>query len=164
MESISILSNDFTEEIDQHLQNGFRYRKLANEAVQVEDAWLIHNRKLDEDFAKARKRLQRGHGFGPNQNVTVSSHSGFVLTESWKTLESLATDGIKPGNLPSTWLGKPQSGELNRDPFGHSVVLLFVQVVFKIHFLRHFPPPPTQPKYIFCEKELKRKFTSNISF
>ncbi len=111
MESISTSSTDFTEEIDSHLQNGFRFRTLANEALQIEEAWLVHNRKLDDAFGKARKRLQQGDGFGPNQNVSVSTHSGFVFTESWKTVEALASDGLKPGNLPSTWLGKPKSGE-----------------------------------------------------
>ncbi|KAL5972001.1 Protein TASOR [Taenia solium] len=60
LELINVNSDDFIEEIDAHLQNNYRFRKFASEAVKTDGAWLIHNRSLEEAFGKARKRLQHG--------------------------------------------------------------------------------------------------------
>ncbi|KAM3177713.1 hypothetical protein ACTXT7_003984 [Hymenolepis weldensis] len=110
LEPVEITSNDFTEEIDAHLQDTYRFRKLANEAIRTENAWLIHNRNLDEEFVKARKRMQTGDSLNQSKPVIVSSLYGFLFTRSWNVVKSIATNGLKVGNVQSTRLGKPENG------------------------------------------------------
>ncbi|VDM32791.1 unnamed protein product [Hydatigera taeniaeformis] len=110
LELISVSSDDFMEEIDAHLQNNYRFRKFANEAVKTDGAWLIHNRSLEEAFGKARKRLQHGEGLGQNKNISVTTQCGFLFTRNWSVVESIACNGLKTGNLQDTWLGKPEKG------------------------------------------------------
>nr|CDS28343.1 ATPase F1 V1 A1 complex alpha beta subunit nucleotide binding domain active site [Hymenolepis microstoma] len=110
LEPVEINSNDFTEEIGVHLQDTYRFRKLANEAIKIESAWLIHNRSLDEEFVKARKRMQIGDSLNQAKPVNVSSFYGFLFTKSWTVVKSIATNGLKAGNVQSTRLGKPENG------------------------------------------------------
>ncbi|VDO03432.1 unnamed protein product [Rodentolepis nana] len=110
LEPVEIDSNDFTEEIGVHLQDTYRFRKLANEAIKIESAWLIHNRSLDEEFVKARKRMQIGDSLNQSKPVNVSSFYGFLFSKSWKVVISIANNGLKAGNVQYTRLGKPENG------------------------------------------------------
>ncbi|KAL5111850.1 Protein TASOR [Taenia crassiceps] len=110
LELINVNSDDFIEEIDAPLQNNYRFRKFANEAVKTDGAWLIHNRSLEEAFGKARKRLQHGEGLGQSKTISVTTQCGFLFTKNWSVVESIACNGLKTGNLQDTWLGKPQNG------------------------------------------------------
>lgn len=111
LELINVNSDDFIEEIDAHLQNNYRFRKFANEAVKTDGAWLIHNRSLEEAFGKARKRLQHGEGLGQSKTISVTTQCGFLFTKNWSVVESIACNGLKTGNVQDTWLGKPKNGE-----------------------------------------------------
>ncbi|BHF59897.1 Probable RNA-binding protein 19 [Sparganum proliferum] len=110
LECVAVDSIDYTDEIEPHLRNNYRFRRLSSEAIHVDKAWLVHNRKLDDAFGNARKRLVKGDGLGRTQNVTVSVRTGFVFTDKWENVENVASEGLKPGNLPTTWLGKPSAG------------------------------------------------------
>uniref|UniRef100_A0A0X3PEW2 TASOR pseudo-PARP domain-containing protein n=3 Tax=Schistocephalus solidus TaxID=70667 RepID=A0A0X3PEW2_SCHSO len=110
LECVPVDSIDYTDEIEPHLRNNYRFRRLSSEAIHVDKAWLVHNRKLDDAFGNARKRLVKGDGFGRTQNVAVSVRTGFVFTDKWENVENVASEGLKPGNLPTTWLGKPNAG------------------------------------------------------
>ncbi|VDK38901.1 unnamed protein product [Taenia asiatica] len=110
LELVNVNSDDFIEEIDAHLQNNYRFRKFASEAVKTDGAWLIHNRSLEEAFGKARKRLQHGEGLGPSKSISVTTQCGFLFTKSWSVVESVACNGLKTGNIQDTWLGKPKNG------------------------------------------------------
>ena len=110
LESISVDSDDFVEEIGAHIQENFRFRKFANEAFKAEGAWLVHNRSLEEAFGKARKRLQQGDGVFQSK-VAVSTQYGFLFTKDWHAIEFIACNGLKTGNLQDTWLGKPSDGK-----------------------------------------------------
>ncbi|KAH9286446.1 hypothetical protein ECG_00406 [Echinococcus granulosus] len=110
LELINVNSDDFIEEIDAHLQNNYRFRKFANEAVKTDGAWLIHNRSLEEAFGKARKRLQHGEGLGQSKIISVTTQCGFLFTKNWSVVESIACNGLRTGNLQDTWLGKPNHG------------------------------------------------------
>lgn len=108
---VEACSNDFVEEIDAHLQDSYRFRKFANEVIKIDGAWLIHNRSLDEAFARARKRMQNGDCISQSKPANVSSHYGFLFTKHWSVVESVASNGLKIGNVQYTRLGKSNSGK-----------------------------------------------------
>ncbi|KAM7539786.1 hypothetical protein Aperf_G00000043041 [Anoplocephala perfoliata] len=111
LEVVETCSTDFVEEIDAHLQDSYRFRKFANEVVKIDGAWLIHNRSLDEAFARARKRMQSGDCINQPKPANVSSHYGFLFTKHWSVVESVASTGLKIGNVHYTHLGKSGSGK-----------------------------------------------------
>lgn len=55
--------------------------------------------------------MQTGDSLNQSKPVNVSSLYGFLFTRSWNVVKSIATNGLKVGNVQSTRLGKPENGK-----------------------------------------------------
>ncbi|VDP92280.1 unnamed protein product [Echinostoma caproni] len=106
LEALDTKSSDFVDEILSQIHQSCRFPQITSH-LHVEQAWLVHNRILEESFASARKRLQKG---GTNASNDANLGVGFYAVFDWSAVEYIASNGISPGNDPNTWLGKPNQG------------------------------------------------------
>ncbi|CAL8100443.1 unnamed protein product [Calicophoron daubneyi] len=107
LESVSLDSSDYSEEILPQIVENFRFPQLAP-YLRVEKAWLVHNRATEDSFNAARKRLQKNPLNSSNNEGSLCT--GFFAVVDWEDVETIANDGLFPGNAPETWLGQPESG------------------------------------------------------
>ncbi|CAH8569587.1 unnamed protein product [Heterobilharzia americana] len=109
LENIGLNSVDYLEEIYPQINQSFRFPQLSPH-FEVEEAWLIHNKTLEDSFSQARKRLQKNPITNAITGTESSLCTGFLAVKDWKDVENIAADGLGPGNDPDTWLGQPKLG------------------------------------------------------
>lgn len=101
---------DYSEEIYPQINQSLRFPQLSS-YFDVEKAWFIHNKTLEDLFSQARKRFQKN----PINNIVTGVESslctGFLVVNNWNDVEKIASDGLIPGNDPDTWLGQQKLGE-----------------------------------------------------
>ncbi|TPP59198.1 hypothetical protein FGIG_06074 [Fasciola gigantica] len=106
LEQLDTESSDFVDEVLYQIHQSCRFPHLTS-YLQIEQAWLVNNRKLEESFNAARKRFQKS---GANASSDSNLGVGFYAVFDWSSVENIAQSGIFPGNDQNTWLGKPQQG------------------------------------------------------
>ncbi|VDP52671.1 unnamed protein product [Schistosoma mattheei] len=109
LQNVDLNSVDYSEEIYPQINQSFRFPQLSS-YFDVEKAWFIHNKTLEDLFSQARKRFQKN----PINNIVTGVESslctGFLVVNNWNDVEKIASDGLIPGNDPDTWLGQQKLG------------------------------------------------------
>ncbi|GAA50678.1 hypothetical protein CLF_104899 [Clonorchis sinensis] len=107
LESVALDSADYVDEILPQITQSFRFPQLAR-YLRIDEAWLVHNRILEQSFTAARKRLQKSSLL--MSSVEANLCTGFCVLTDWTKVEEVASGGLSPGNVPDTWLGQPEQG------------------------------------------------------
>ncbi|TGZ74901.1 hypothetical protein CRM22_000687 [Opisthorchis felineus] len=107
LESVALDSADYVDEILPQITQSFRFPQLAR-YLRIDEAWLVHNRILEQSFTAARKRLQKSSLL--MSSVEANLCTGFCVLSDWTKVEEVASGGLSPGNVPDTWLGQPEQG------------------------------------------------------
>ncbi|KER31398.1 hypothetical protein T265_02314 [Opisthorchis viverrini] len=107
LESVALDSADYVDEILPQITQSFRFPQLAR-YLRIDEAWLVHNRMLEQSFTAARKRLQKSSLL--MSSVEANLCTGFCVLTDWTKVEEVASGGLSPGNVPDTWLGQPEQG------------------------------------------------------
>ncbi|KAH8857603.1 Protein TASOR [Schistosoma japonicum] len=109
LENIDLNSADYLEEIYPQINQSFRFPQLSSH-FNVENAWFIHNKTLEDSFSQARKRFQKNLTNNAVTGTELSLCTGFLVVSKWSDVEKIASDGLIPGNDPDTWLGQQKLG------------------------------------------------------
>ncbi|KAK4468083.1 hypothetical protein MN116_008254 [Schistosoma mekongi] len=109
LENIDLNSADYLEEIYPQINQSFRFPQLSSH-FEVENAWFIHNKTLEDSFSQARKRFQKNLANNTVTGTELSLCTGFLVVSKWNNVEKIASDGLIPGNDPDTWLGQQKLG------------------------------------------------------
>ncbi|CAH8617279.1 unnamed protein product [Schistosoma rodhaini] len=109
LQNVDLNSVDYSEEIYPQINQSFRFPQLSS-YFNVEEAWFIHNKTLEDLFSQARKRFQKNPINSIVTGVESSLCTGFLVVNSWNDVEKIASDGLIPGNDPDTWLGQQKLG------------------------------------------------------
>lgn len=107
LEQLDIESSDFVDEVLYQVHQSCRFPQLTSH-LQIEQAWLVNNRVLEDSFNAARRRLKGGANTSSDANLGI----GFYAVYDWSSVENIANNGIFPGNDQNTWLGKPRQGKI----------------------------------------------------